>query len=482
MNNQLNTPVKDVTDQLIRINNTQGKEAVLVYRDDVWEISAYVSNWNLSFNCMYNYKNGKAGCTSINVSPNKQVVQTNTEVKVRKDLLEKIEAVVNEFHSKRLGELNKAATDKKQKMSKLVTPALFRHYDELDDSIVSMGISDQIALGLQFVNADVNNAQLVLDNPYSDSGKFVLERRIRGGFFNIIEEMLKQMRDNNLNVSYEVRTQLIKDFVAAKFDNQKLLIAIDKNLKCLVNEFMKANNLVDSSQFKFLLNKVYGYVIYNKSNSQVQYDKISYKTGEKIGVGIIGPCESVALSCAETAMLLSKTTLNGNISNAVLKEPSRKTSSKIEWRNCAMLLATSNAGNAEIRYKDISQIPYSQWDRFLDGSDLVNKVNKIFNLVYRDIGDIPYRQLCEELANNCELSIGAVEEMISEGIIITLLKYLGIDDNEYNLKIRRDRHNNINADIQMKNRKSLKKLKSAVNENSQKPEKQSKGLFGMFKR
>lgn len=147
-----------------------------------------------------------------------------------------------------------------------------------------------------------------------------------------------------------------------------------------------------------------------------------------------------------------------------------------------MLLATSNAGNAEIRYKDISQIPYSQWDRFLDGSDLVNKVNKIFNLVYRDIGDIPYRQLCEELANNCELSIGAVEEMISEGIIITLLKYLGIDDNEYNLKIRRDRHNNINADIQMKNRKSLKKLKSAVNENSQKPEKQSKGLLGMFKR
>lgn len=452
MANQITVSVNDTVEQLTQAYKSHKNLNECIYLDETWNLQVALINGALRFRAAYMYKNGKSDQNYIHITPQGQVQESNPQVKIRKDLVEKMESIVKGF--------NKASTED---LRKFITPALLRHYDELPDNIDAISLSDQQALGTQFINQDLGSGVLNLADAYADSQNLVLDRRVRDGFISILEEVLKQMRQSNVELPQKVKTQLMQDLVDARLDGQKVLMAVVKNLKYLVNESMNASGVVDSSQFKFYLNTVYGFVINNKSTQPIQFDKIHYKTGEKIGVGVLEPWSPTALSKAEVAMLLSRPTINCSISNATLGKGSRKTQTKLAWRNSVVLILKKKSDDAIVRYKDISQIPFEEWDRFLDGAKLISTVDRVLKYIYPDeeTNGFSFRWLCDEIVKNCDLGSDRADEIMAEGLCRVLIKEKKLRNVEPN--ITRDKNNNIQVGV--------KRTKP-----------QGGGLFGMFKR
>ena len=103
MDIKINKSVASVVNTLTKYSHSSlyrnGRALVeKIYQDNVWTLQVSFSTSGLVFRVSYIYKNGKSDFSDITISEFRQVLESNTQVRVRKDLLSKIETISAELN------------------------------------------------------------------------------------------------------------------------------------------------------------------------------------------------------------------------------------------------------------------------------------------------------------------------------------------------------------------------------------------------
>lgn len=477
MGNQLNVPVTDIVTKLKQADKNNCNIQEVVYQDDTWNLQVALTNGNgvfgaLAFKAQFIYKNGKTGENIIQMNgvntnaPGTVAGQSNPEIKIRKDLIEKMESIAKGFYTSKLeGKSNTNSVD-----GCLIYSALLRHYDELPNEFETSGSTPLLELGKQFVQSDIASGALHMDRAHDYSEKLEINYRIKNSYINILRDTLKELHESGKVLDENIKWAIVQDVIAANLDLKETIRVLVKNLKFLLEAHVKSHyGTPDLSRLQRNIDKTLGYVIYNKTRYNIPYYKLSYKTGEKIGRGVIPPNDYGILSCAETAMLLSDPTINCKTSNAIVAASSRKTTNKIEWRNNFITRRTTD-NEYEFRHKDITSIPADKWESFIDLNDLIqNTVDEILSLVFMgddaEIGVKTSLYVLEEILKNR----GCDTKTIDAALSVSLTEMLEINGQKLIAEVTTKR--NGQKDIKVKPQKSPQQAKQ-----------QKQSLFNMFKR
>lgn len=462
----MNTPVSEVVNKLTQCYQ-QGKTLMeSIYTDETWNLQVALLNNALMFRAAYIYKSGKSDFNDISISAQGQISESNPQVKVRKDLIEKMESIAKSFYSHK----NQEDKENQKNFLKLAPAAILRHYDELPDNIARITLEEVKNLAETFINQDKNSGKLNIGTIHQDSDKLVLEYRIKDSYLSIIRDTLITQRDTGIKIDQAIQNQMIQDLIEAELDTQKTIQVIIKNLKYMIEEYaLKNYSTPDVSRLNRRMDSTHGYILYNKSNQPIQFEHINYTTGQKLGsFGVIKPCESAALSCAEVANLLSGATINNEVSNAILTLSSSKPDSKVQYRNKVIMKVKNGVDITSVRHKDVMMLPINQWVRFLDINDLIkHKVDKILSLVFPDIrgiGEYNYLTVSMHIMENVLKNRGCSQEDINKTIGKVLTDVLEINGKRVQVDVKQNR--NGTYDIGMKSNKN----------------KEKKSILAMFKR
>lgn len=477
MGNQLNVPVTDIVAKLTQVNKNNGNIQEVVYQDDTWNVQVALTNGNgvfgaLAFKAQFIYKNGKTGENIIQMNglntnvPGTVAGQSNPEIHIRKDLLEKMESIAKGFYTSKFeSKSNTNSID-----MGLIWSALLRHYDELPNEFETSGLTPLSELGKQFVQSDIASGALHMDRAHDYSEKLEINYRIKNSYINILRDTLKELHESGNVLDENIKWAIVQDVIAANLDLKETIRVLVKNLKFLLEAHVKSHyGTPDLSRLQRNIDKTLGYVIYNKSKYKIPYYKLSYKTGEKIGRGVIPPNDYGILSCAETAMLLSDPTINCKTSNAIVTASSRKVTNKLEWRNNFITRRTTD-NEYEFRHKDITSIPADRWESFIDLNDFIqNTVDEILSLVFMgddaEIGVKTSLYVLEQILKNR----GCDTQTIDAALGVSLTQMLEINGHK------------LIAEVTTK-RNGQKDVKVKPQQSPQKSQQKKQSLLSMFKR
>ncbi len=478
MGNQLNVPVTDIIAKLTQVNKNNGNIQEVVYQDDTWNVQVALTNGNgvfgaLAFKAQFIYKNGKTGENIIQMNglntnaPGTVAGQSNPEIHIRKDLLEKMESIAKEFYTQAL----KSKSDTDSIDGGLMWSAVLRHYDELPNGFANSGAKELLKLGKQLVQSDIASGALRMDKAHGYSNKLEIDYSIKNSYIGILRDTLKEMHESGKVLDVNIQNKIVQDVIAADLDLKETMRVLVKDLRFLLEAYAKSHyGTEDLTRIQKVLNKALGYVIYNKTRYNIPYYKLSYKTGEKIGRGVIPPNDYGILSCAETAMLLSDPTINGKTNNAIITASSRKVTNKIEWRNNLFVRISTTDKSYGFRHKDITSIPADRWESFIDLNDFIqNTVDEILSLVFKgdeaDTGLKASLYMLEQILKNR----GCDTQTIDAALGVSLTQMLEINGHK------------LIAEVTTK-RNGQKDVKVKPQQSPQKAQQKKQSLLSMFKR
>lgn len=461
MTSQLNISVTDIVAKLTQVNKEGGNMLETIYQDDVWNLQIALTNGNsnrgvLSFKALFIYKNGKTGENIIQMNglntnaPGTVAGQSNPDIHIRKDLLEKMESIAKGFYSQQ----HEIRSTPKAKV--MMFASIIRNIDRLG------GEAPTPETGKRLLEQDIQNGIVTKDTCYADSPRFVVEGRIKGNYFAIMQEILNEMNRQNTMVSAHIKNNIVNDLIACSLDPNKSIIAIINRMRPFIDQYMRNSGKTDHGRYTGMFNKTYGYVIYNKSNKQIPYDKIDYVTGKVIGKGIMQPADSTPLSNAEAARLLAGPTINCLISNGYVVPSSKKASNKQDWMNHMLIKenddSIKNGGN--LRSKDISQIKSDQWFRFMDTEKTVDLLDTLMRKIFSDRDGAEYMAaaaICaDRIGKNNNMDMTKALQSGFEEIFNNSLKKQGINANA-SVTIQRGTGNSMIVNVSAKPSQDKKK-------------------------
>lgn len=325
----------------------------IIYKDDIWTIAIYYepSKSYLKFLVTCEYKNGNTGCTYVVLDDAYRIYQSDSSIKIRKDLVDKIESVARELNTKKLKESSICKITLEE-----AAAVIIRNYK----NILYTNISSNKLINMAMQIIESTDTERNLWNTCTDKerhkdswlisiGSEVSDRDIR-----IISVLASYIRTNNTKIEIQALEKIKTSILKQDMKLPELYDTISSNLKKSIN--------VSSIQ-RFGNGEAIGYCARNKSEKELKFKTIDFNTGFVVEEVIVKPKEEFYVSKAELAILGASASINNMFSNGWFTPPLVECS-KANW--IKHFSYSYNEGVIAVAGENLIDLDMNTWSRFID--------------------------------------------------------------------------------------------------------------------